>query len=169
MSVKLSNRAYGIVEVSEATQKWTIKSVEAHFEEAVATLKRLPPLIQRGYLNSWPDIVYASNEKISQKKKQMRIFTSSEAISRMNQTFEWMTWVTTEESKLIWKRAERVRWKTICWELGLSRGTVWKRWQIACAKIAAALNASVLAKSKILQNKKCLNIFVVDKNQNKVL
>ena len=37
--------------------------------------------------------------------------------------------------------AARVRWKTLCWELGCDRTTAWRRWQLALTKIAARLNA----------------------------
>ena len=126
----------------KAGDQWTAQDVEDHFREAILTLKKLPPVKLKGYFNSWPDIVYTPNEKIFQEKKPMRILATPEAISRLDQTFEWMSWITIEERKLIWKRAAKVRWKTICWELGCSRATVWKRWLIACNKIASRLNAN---------------------------
>jgi hypothetical protein len=122
-------------------EKWTVKAVEEHFEEAILTLKKLPPIIQKNYFNSWPDIIYSPNELIFQEKKPMQMRATPEAISRLEQTFEWMTWLEVEERKLIWKRAAKIRWKTICWELGFSRATIWRRWNIACTKIATALNS----------------------------
>jgi hypothetical protein len=146
---------------------WTVKEVDEYFREAVLTLKMLPPVKQRGYFSVWPDIVYMPNEKIFQEKMPKKILATPDSISRLDKTFEWMAWITVEERKLIWKRASRVRWKTICWELGLSRVTIWKQWQMACTKIATTLNATVSAKNIILQNKKCLNNFVVYKNHKK--
>ena len=121
--------------------KWTAKAVEDHFEEAILTLKKLPPVNQRGYVNLWPNIIYTPNEKMFQEKKPMRVLATPEAISRLDKTFEWMTWISIEERKLIWKRAAKVRWKTICRELGCNRTTASRKWNIACSKIAACLNA----------------------------
>ena len=51
-----------------------------------------------------------------------------------------ITWVDVKERRLIWHRAARRRWKTICWELGCDPSTAWRKWNIALAKIAARLN-----------------------------
>jgi hypothetical protein len=59
----------------------------------------------------------------------------------MEKTFEWMSWIEIEERKLIWKRAAKIGWKTIAWELRCDRTTAWRKWQVACNKIAARLNA----------------------------
>ena len=126
--------------------KWTAKIVEDHFREAILTLKKLPPVELKGYFNVWPDIIYTPNDIIFQEKSPMRVLANPEAISRLDKTFEWMTWLTVEERKLIWKRAARVRWKTICWELGYSRSTVWKAWLMACTKIATILNAKQICR-----------------------
>jgi hypothetical protein len=127
---------------------WTAGDVEKHFRDAILTLKKLPHVQQRSYFNSWPDIVYTPNEKIFQEKKQMRILATPEAVSRLDKSFEWMSWITIDERKLIWKRAARVRWKVICRELGYERSTAWRKWHIACSKIAACLNAREILKSR---------------------
>ena len=126
---------------AEEDLKWTAKMIEDHFEEAITTLRKLPPVKQKGYLCLWPNIIYSPNELIFQEKKPMRLLASPEAIARLDKVFEWMSWISIEERKLIWKRAARVRWKTICRELGCERTSAWRRWNIACNKIAACLNA----------------------------
>lgn len=125
-----------------AVNLWTVKAVEEYFREAVLTLKKLPPVKQRGYFNLWPDIIYSPNELLFQEKKPMRLTTSPEAIARLEQIFEWMRWVTVEERKLLWKRAENKHWKVICWELKCDRTTAWRKWVLACTKIVTSLNAS---------------------------
>ena len=72
----------------------------------------------------------------------MRILPSTRAITRLEQTFDWMLWITIEERKLIWLRAARVPWKAITWEFGCDRTTAWRHWTLALAKIAARLNAA---------------------------
>lgn len=121
--------------------KWTHEKVADHFEEAIQTLKRLPPVKVKGYFNVWPEVVHTPNELMFQEAFPIRLRAAPDAISRLEQTFEWMTWIDVEERKLIWKRAARVRWKTICWEFGCDRSTAWRKWVIACTKIATHLNA----------------------------
>ena len=80
------------------------------------------------------------NEIMQMEPMPMRLRATPDAITRLEQTFDWMQWIEVEERKLIWKRAAKVRWKTICWELGCDRSTAWRKWVIACEKIAARLN-----------------------------
>jgi len=124
--------------------KWTVKMVEDHFREAILTLGKLPPVRQKDYFNLWSDIVCMPNERNFRKKRSMRNLATSEELIKLNQIFEWLNWVTLEEKKLIWKRAENKHWKLICWELGCDRSTAWRKWVIACTKIATTLNARLL-------------------------
>jgi hypothetical protein len=66
---------------------------------------------------------------------------SAAAITRLEQTFDWVLWIEEAERKLVWSRAARVPWKQISGELGCDRTTAWRRWQLALTKIAARLNA----------------------------
>lgn len=120
--------------------KWTAKDVAEHFEEAIYTLKKLPAVRVQGYFNLWPDIKYSPNEIMQMEPMPMRLRARPDAITRLEQTFDWMLWIEVEERKLIWKRAAKLRWKTICWELGCDRYTAWRKWVTACEKIAARLN-----------------------------
>ena len=71
----------------------------------------------------------------------MRVWPSVVAITRLEQTFDWVLWIEEAERKLVWSRAARVPWKQISGELGCDRTTAWRRWQLALTKIAARLNA----------------------------
>jgi hypothetical protein len=66
---------------------------------------------------------------------------SAAAITRLEQTSDWVLWIEEAERKLVWSRAARVPWKQISGELGCDRTTAWRRWQLALTKIAARLNA----------------------------
>jgi hypothetical protein len=132
-----------------AENKWTIKAVESHFEEAVVTLKRLPPVKQRGYFSAWPDIIHTPNEILFQEKKLRHLVAIPEAITRLEQTFEWMVWLEVDERKLIWKRAAKLHWKKICWEFGCDRTTAWRKWVLACTKIATTLNARQIKRLRV--------------------
>lgn len=124
-----------------AEAEWSGEAVADHFEEAVRTLRKLPPVRVTGYFNAWPEILRSAKEIAAMTPEPMRVLPSTGAITRLEQTFDWMLWITVEERKLIWLRAARVPWKAITWEFGCDRTTAWRRWQLALTKIAARLNA----------------------------
>ena len=121
---------------------WTAESVADHFEEAFRTLRKLPPVKARGYFNAWPQIVRSSREIAGMEAEPMRVWPSAEAITRLEQTFDWVLWIEENERKLVWARAARVPWKQISSDHACDRSTAWRRWQIALTKIAARLNAN---------------------------
>ncbi|MDD3182649.1 MAG: DUF6362 family protein [Alphaproteobacteria bacterium] len=122
------------------TERWTPSIVSDQLEEAILTLKKLPPVVVQGYFNLWPQIKYDPLEVLQQERKIIRLAASTAAITRMEQTLDWMKWLEVEERKLIWKRAAKKRWKEICWEFGCDRSTAWRKWVIALTKISAHLN-----------------------------
>jgi hypothetical protein len=124
-----------------ADREWTADCVADHFEEAFRTLRKLPPVKAQGYFNTWPDIVRTSREIAAMEPQPMRVWPSAAAITRLEQTFDWMLWISVKERKLIWLRAARVPWKAITFEFGCDRTTAWRRWTLALTKIAARLNA----------------------------
>ena len=127
---------------------WTPKMICDQMEDAVRTLRRLPPVKVQGYFNTWPAMKHDFGEVIDHEPQPIRLRASSEAISRMEQVFDWMPWLTVEERRLLWQRGAKVRWKTISWELGCDRSTAWRRWMIALTKVSTQLNA----RSKERQN-----------------
>ena len=124
-----------------ADEGWTAEAVADHFEEAVRTLRRLPPVRARGYFSTWPEVLHSAREIAAMEPVPMRLRPATDAITRLEQTFDWMPWIAVEERKLIWMRAARVPWKTITWEFGCNHTTAWRRWQLGLTKIAARLNA----------------------------
>lgn len=122
--------------------KWTPTLVADRMEEAVATLRKLPPVKVRGYFSVWPTIKFAELEVLQQEKLPIRLRAQPDAIDRLEETLSWMAWLEIEERKLLWKRGAKMRWKTICWEFGCDRSTAWRRWVIALTKISSQLNAS---------------------------
>ena len=120
---------------------WTAEDVADHFEEAFRTLRKLPPVKVQGYFNAWPQVIRTEREILAMEPEPMRVWPSAAAISRLEQTFDWVLWIEEAERKLVWSRAARVPWKQISGELGCDRTTAWRRWQLALTKIAARLNA----------------------------
>jgi hypothetical protein len=119
---------------------WTADNVADHFEEAFRTLRKLPPVKAQGYIGAWPDIVRSPREIEAMTADPIRILPSTAAVTRLEQTFDWVLWIEEGERKLIWSRAARVPWKQISGELGVDRTTAWRRWQLALTKIASRLN-----------------------------
>ncbi len=138
----MSTNLNKIANLSTAETKWTAKKVEEYFLEVISTLKKLPPVKQRGYFNLWPDVVYTPNEIMFQDKMTIRLKATPEAISRIDKVFDWLIWLKIEERKLIWRRASNVRWSSISNEFGYNRITAWRKWNFALEKIAKRLNNS---------------------------
>ncbi len=121
--------------------KWTVTDIADRFEEAVYTLKRLPPVKIQGYSSNWPEIVRTVFEKMQEGKLHMRLGPPTpDAISRMEETINWVFWLEEDERRLVWMRAEGVRWKKICWRLGCGRTKAWQLWSCALLTIATRLN-----------------------------
>ena len=124
-----------------AEAEWTGDTVADHFEEAARTLRKLPPVRVTGYFNAWPEVLRSAKEIAAMEPEPMRVRPGADAITRLEQTFDWMLWISVEERKLIWLRAARVPWKAITFEFGCDRTTAWRRWTLALTKIASRLNA----------------------------
>jgi hypothetical protein len=124
-----------------ADRIWTADCVADHFEEAFRTLRKLPPVKAQGFLTAWPDIVRTSREIAAMDPQPIRVLPSASAITRLEQTSDWVLWIEEAERKLVWSRAARVPWKHISAEFGFDRSTAWRRWQIALTKIAVRLNS----------------------------
>ena len=124
-------------------EKWTVTDIADRFEQAVKTLRRMPPVIIKGYFNTWPPIVRTAVEQMGMEAEPLRRGPpSAEAISRMEETIQWIFLLDDEdERRLIWLRAERVQWKQICWRIGCGRTKAWQMWVMALLKIVTRLNA----------------------------
>lgn len=125
------------------TKAWTAHEVADRFEEAAMTLRRLPPVHVQGYYSNWPPIIRTVAELWHEEHVPRRIIPpSAEAISRMEHTIQWVFWLDEEElRRLVWLRAENVRWRAICEYLGCGRTKAWQMWVMALLTIATRLNS----------------------------
>ena len=126
-------------------KKWTVTDVADRFEEAAQTLRRMPPVKVQGYFNVYPDVIRTSIDLMQADVLPMRLGPpSAEAISRMEETIQWIFYLDDEEERrLVWLRAERVVWKRICWRLGCGRTKAWQMWTYALLKIVTRLNSKL--------------------------
>ncbi|MBF0263522.1 MAG: hypothetical protein HQL97_16985, partial [Magnetococcales bacterium] len=125
-------------------EKWTQKMVAEQLEEAVTTLQRLPMPGSKpaGYGTSWPPVIREFCEAYGWNEAEFRTpHPLPEAITRMDNSLEWLRWLAPEEIKLVWLRAERRPWKEIARHFGVGRTTAWSRWMAVLLQIATTLNA----------------------------
>jgi hypothetical protein len=121
--------------------EWTTKIVEDRLIEAADVLMRLPDVRIHGYYALWPKMIPEFSNLVGQDPpKHPRPPPSPEAISRMEQTMSWLTWLEPQDAKLVWARAERSPWKLLCWQFGVSRATAHRRWEYALSLITWCLN-----------------------------
>ena len=122
---------------------WTAKLVDERFEEAADTLRRLPERNARGYFSTWPAIIRDFVEAYGWQEVRVRLGPPHPAaIDRMHEAFGWLSWLEPDETRLVWLRAEGVRWKIVAVRYGVDRATVWRRWTCALIKIASRLNGA---------------------------
>lgn len=116
------------------------KYVEDRIREAVRTLQRLPEERVQGYFSAWPAIKRDEMEIMQMEKQPLRIRPTSDDITEMEEVlFVWISWLDVDERKLVWQRAERVRWKIICAQFGVGRTKAWEMYKCALGKIAARI------------------------------
>lgn len=138
--------------VAVVAQDWTPRMVEARLEEAADTLRRLPAVKVQGYFSTWPPIIRDFWEAFGRHAAEVRLGPAMPAaIDRMDETLLWLRWLEPDEVRLVWLRAEGVRWKLICARFGIGRTTAWYRWSGALAKIATRLNGSAEASNRSLR------------------
>jgi hypothetical protein len=95
----------------------------------------------RGYISSWPEIIYTKREIAMMDQKPKRWPPTAEAISDMEETCKWVSLLDqVDDRKIIWYRASRLPWKEICIKLGVARSTANWRWQNAILTITNKLN-----------------------------
>jgi hypothetical protein len=117
--------------------RWTAKDVAERLEEAAHTLRRLPPVKVRGYISSWPPIIREFWEAYGWHETKVRLGPPApDAIDRMDEVLRWLLILEPDEVRLVWLRAEGVRWKSIAHRFGMDRSTAWRHWTCALIKIS---------------------------------
>ncbi len=62
-----------------------------------------------------------------------RPLPSPRMITEVDEAMLWLRWLEVDDAKLVWARAERVAWKQITWQFGMSRTAATRRWQFGLA------------------------------------
>lgn len=127
---------------------WTLAEIANTLEEAARTLHRLPAVKVPGHYNLWPPIVRTAFEQLQSDTVPVRLGPPMpEAITRMEMALQWLWWINDDlERKIVWMRAEKVRWKVICWKLGIGKTKCRDIWTSGMLKIQFNLNMESGAK-----------------------
>lgn len=118
----------------------TPTEVEERLEEAVRTLRRLPDHRPLGYFNTWPIVVRSAWEIACMEKRPMKVLATPEGISRMEECFGWLFWLTADDARIVWMRAEKASFRVIARRFGMSRMMAWRRWASALALISTRIS-----------------------------
>lgn len=122
----------------------TPTEIEDRFEEAALTLRRLPNPRgsgPRGYGRSWPDYVHDPRHAYGYHDVRIRIVPGPAEIQRLDDCMDWLLWLDPEDAKIVWFRAEGMRWRQVCIHAGCVRQTAWRRWASALITISKRLNS----------------------------
>ena len=136
-----------------ANTPWSMDDVQDRIVEAVDTLKRLPvPDIQRT-VTRWPDIVRDSREAYGYSTVRVRLAPAApEAISRLDETLEWLCWLPTAAQRILWSRANGLSWRRIAVFAGKAPNTCRAWYLSALHAIAARLNGNISAREAAASN-----------------
>jgi hypothetical protein len=125
--------------------KWTVEAVETRLEDAAQVISRLPPVRVPGYFNTWPAMFVEFADLVGREPERMRLPPpSTSAITRMEESLDWLRWLAPDDVKLVWARADRKPWKAICCQSGVSRAAANRRYQYALNLIAGRLNGRIV-------------------------
>ncbi|MBF0423764.1 MAG: hypothetical protein HQL77_17895 [Magnetococcales bacterium] len=139
------------------TEKWTPKMVADRMAEAASSLRRLKVsgLKPVGYGSSWPDIIHEFSEAYGYNDLAVRLGPpTADAITRMDETMEWLRWLESDQVQLVWLHAEGVPRKVIMAKLGVQRTRVWEMWASALTIIVTMLNRKKMSEQSCSNNKK---------------
>jgi len=120
---------------------WSETRVENRIIEAVDTLARVPAPTMRRRLTSWPDYVHDAHEAYGcAGYRPPRSPVAPEAITRLDQTLDWLRWLPRDAQHILWSRANGLSWRKIARFAGKAPNTC-RAWYLAALRyIAARLN-----------------------------
>ena len=72
---------------------------------------------------------------------RMRVVLSARDIQRIEDCIGWLAYLDPEDARIVWQRAEGVRWRQVCIRAGVVRSTAWRRWAASLLTISKHLNA----------------------------
>ena len=114
----------------------TIEKIKQDLETAAYVDRLLPAVRAPKYRCCMPDIIYTPQEIVFMDKRPLKVRPNQEQISLWEQVMlEWLPILSVDERRLVWKRANRIPWKLLCREFGVSRQMLALRHEKALIRI----------------------------------
>jgi hypothetical protein len=124
------------------SEPWTETGVEDRIVEAVDTLARVPAPTMRRHLTSWPDYVHDAHEAYGYGgSRPPRCAAAPDAITRLDETLDWLRWLPRDAQHILWSRANGLSWRKIARFAGKAPNTCRAWYRAALRYIAARLNS----------------------------
>ena len=120
---------------------WTRARVEERLESATEVMRALPSIWPKGYFSARPEYFHIFADKVGQEPAMRRPRPPPRAITEAEEEMLWLRWLEPELGKLVWARVSGSEWKPICWQIGISRPTAYRRWEYGLNLIVWRLNA----------------------------
>ena len=79
----------------------------------------------------------------------MLVIPSAAAITRMKECFDWLMLIHPEDARVVWLRADGMRWRQVCIRAGVVRSNAWRRWAAALLTIAKKPNSRRKTRRKL--------------------
>lgn len=130
---------------------WTRAMVADRLELAADVMKSLPPVRPQGYVSTWPEYLHSFADQVEQTPRMRRPLPSPRMISEADETMLWLRWVERDIAQILWARANRKSWKSICWGQGISRATANRRHEYGLAVIAWRLSGRTVPSKRSMQ------------------
>jgi hypothetical protein len=119
---------------------WTTAQVQDRLELAADVFARLPSVKPQGYFNAWPEYFHSFGDKVGQEPRMRRPLPSPRMITEAEEAMLWLRWLEKDDARIVWLRANGKPWKSICWDVGLSRPAANRHWKYGIAIIVWRLN-----------------------------
>ena len=120
----------------------SFREIEDRLEEAALTLRRMPDPPgsgPKGYGSGWPDYIQEAKHAALDGDAKMRVVPGAAQIARMDEALTWLAFVSPDDAKIVWLRAEGRRWRQVGIAVGVVRQTVYRRWVAALITIGRHL------------------------------
>lgn len=113
-----------------------VEDVKKELSFAADVMKRLPNIKIQGYICRWPKIKYTADDLRDQTADDVWVYPSNYEISKMEVILEQLKPLNAMETRLVWKRANRVPWKLLSHEFGMHRSNLSSHYEKALVKIS---------------------------------
>ena len=100
----------------------TIEQIKRDLETAAYVERLMPKVKPPKYRNCMPEVVYTPQELLFMEQNPIQLHPTQEQIDLWEYVvLEWLSVLNVTERQLVWKRANKIPWKLLSRNFGLSR------------------------------------------------